>query len=79
MCRRSLNIVTAVSGPLLFEVNQSLPYFVAFSLNTAWAIVLLITFKHREAKIMEKIESIEVLRKIGLNSTMKYDMKEIMA
>ena len=48
VCRRTLNTVTAISGPVLFEIYPPLPFIVAGVLTTIWTIFLIIAFKRRE-------------------------------
>jgi hypothetical protein len=48
-------------------------------LNTAWAIFLIISFKKREAKVKEVINSIDNIRKSGLYDSIQYETREILA
>ncbi len=43
--RRSFNVVTALTGPVLFGISPRLPYFVAGSVTCAWSIVLFVAFR----------------------------------
>jgi hypothetical protein len=45
--RRSCNVITAVTGPLLFSVLPQLPYIVAGVVTALWTLVLVIVIKHR--------------------------------
>ena len=53
--RRSLNVVTALTGPLLFGVYPRLPYFVAGGVTLIWTVVLFCAFKCRVKKTLEAI------------------------
>jgi hypothetical protein len=45
--RRSCNVITAVTGPLLFSVLPQLPYIVAGVVTALWTMLLVIVIKHR--------------------------------
>lgn len=45
--RRSINCVTAVTGPLLFGILPRLPYIVAGSLTLLWTCFLFLAFRRR--------------------------------
>eukprot|EP00961_Rhodomonas_salina_P032936 443554-Rhodomonas_salina.1 len=45
--RRSLNVVTAVTGPFLFGVWPRLPYMVAGGLSWAWVILIVVLIERR--------------------------------
>ena len=45
--RRSCNVITAVTGPLLFSVFPQLPYIVAGVVTALWTLVVVIVIKHR--------------------------------
>ena len=53
--RRTLNVVTALTGPILFGINPRFPYYVAGSATLTWTIVLFILFKLRMEKTVEAI------------------------
>ena len=53
--RRSLNVVTALTGPLLFGVYPRLPYFVAGGFTLIWTTVLYGAFKCRFKMTLEAI------------------------
>eukprot|EP00584_Thalassiosira_punctigera_P018166 CAMPEP_0172575466 /NCGR_PEP_ID=MMETSP1067-20121228/137229_1 /TAXON_ID=265564 ORGANISM="Thalassiosira punctigera, Strain Tpunct2005C2" /NCGR_SAMPLE_ID=MMETSP1067 /ASSEMBLY_ACC=CAM_ASM_000444 /LENGTH=477 /DNA_ID=CAMNT_0013368117 /DNA_START=252 /DNA_END=1685 /DNA_ORIENTATION=- len=53
--RRSLNVVTALTGPVLFGVYPRLPYFVAGGITLIWSVVLFVVFKKRVKCTVEKI------------------------
>ncbi|KAL9183453.1 hypothetical protein ACHAXT_004309 [Thalassiosira profunda] len=53
--RRSLNVITALTGPLLFSVYPRLPYLVAGGVTLLWTAVLYVAFKQRTASTAEKI------------------------
>lgn len=45
--RRSLNVVTALTGPVLFGIIPALPYYVAGGITLAWTVMITILFKVR--------------------------------
>ena len=45
--RRSINCLTAVTGPLLFGILPRLPYIVAGSLTLLWTCFLFLAFRRR--------------------------------
>ena len=53
--RRSFNVVTAITGPLLFSAFSRLPYIVAGSVTASWLIFLIIVVQKRMRKNDEKI------------------------
>ncbi|CAM9521592.1 unnamed protein product, partial [Heterosigma akashiwo] len=50
--RRSLNVVTALTGPVLYGVYPRLPHFVAGFTTLLWAILLFVAFKMRIANTL---------------------------
>jgi hypothetical protein len=56
--RRSLNVVTALTGPILFGINPRFPYYIAGSATLCWTIVLFILFKLRLDKTVEVISDL---------------------
>lgn len=53
--RRSLNVITALTGPVLYGYYPRLPYFVAGGITLLWAILLYVAFKIRIAKTHKKL------------------------
>jgi hypothetical protein len=53
--RRSLNVVTALTGPVLFGIYPRLPYFVAGGITLLWTIMLFIVFKLRTEHIVKAV------------------------
>ena len=53
--RRSLNVATALTGPILFGINPRFPYYVAGSTTLCWTILLFILFKRRMEKTVKVI------------------------
>eukprot|EP00956_Cyclotella_meneghiniana_P002780 scaffold3275_cov70-Cyclotella_meneghiniana.AAC.7 len=53
--RRSLNVVTALTGPLLFGVYPRIPYFVAGGVTLIWTTILYGAFKSRFKKTLAAI------------------------
>lgn len=53
--RRSLNVVTALTGPVLYGIFPRLPYYVTGAITICWAMMLLIMFKFRMKNTSEII------------------------
>lgn len=45
--RRSLNVITALTGPVFYSLYPRLPYFVAGGITLIWTVVLFIAFKRK--------------------------------
>jgi len=56
--RRSLNVVTALTGPILFGINPRYPYYIAGSATLCWTMLLFILFKLRLEKTVEVISDL---------------------
>lgn len=56
--RRSLNVVTALTGPILFGINPRFPYYIAGSATLCWTVMLFILFKLRLEKTVEVISDL---------------------
>ena len=60
--RRSLNVATAVTGPLLYSVYPALPYLVAGVVTGLWTILLVVVMSRRSKanySIIRKAKGIE--------------------
>jgi len=53
--RRCLNVITAFTGPVLFEIFPRLPYFVAGIITLLWTIMLYVAFKVRTERVTQEI------------------------
>lgn len=53
--RRTLNCITALTGPIFFGIFPRLPYFVAGGVTLIWTAVLFVAFKYRLNTILETI------------------------
>jgi len=53
--RRSLNVITAVSGPVLFGIYPRLPYIVAGAITLLWTVFLAIAFKLRMESTLQEV------------------------
>jgi len=53
--RRSLNVVTALTGPLFYGFYPRLPYIVAGGITFAWTILLFVVFKYRMKVIINEV------------------------
>jgi hypothetical protein len=60
--RRSCNVITAITGPLLFSVSPQLPYIVAGVLTALWTLVLVIVIKHRMRSNRKGMDTDEIPR-----------------
>jgi hypothetical protein len=60
--RRSFNVITAVTGPLLFSVLPQLPYIVAGVVTALWTLVLVIVIKHRMRSNRKVLDTDDVPR-----------------
>lgn len=54
--RRSFNVVTAVTGPVLFAILPRLPYIVAGSVTGAWLVILVFVIMRRMKRSNAKLE-----------------------
>jgi len=83
--RRSLNVITALTGPVLFGVYPRLPYFVAGGITLIWTVVLFVVFKRRMKDTVERIsqktgrDPMEVSQRFNFarSETMRALMKKI--
>ena len=53
MLRRIVNVITAVSGPVLFGLNPRLPYYVAGSLTALWTMLLCACLEFQRTKALK--------------------------
>ncbi len=60
--RRSFNVVTAITAPVLFGVMTRLPYLVAGSITALWLVILVVVITRRTKKSDAKISSDTRLR-----------------
>jgi hypothetical protein len=58
--RRSCNVITAVTGPLLFSVLPQLPYIVAGVVTALWTLVLVIVIKHRMSSSRDLMDTDDI-------------------
>ncbi len=54
--RRSFNVVTAITGPVLFGILPRLPYIVAGSVTGVWLVILVFVITRRTKKSNAKLE-----------------------
>ena len=74
--RRTLNVVTALTGPILFGINPRFPYYVAGSATLCWTIMLFILFKLRLEKTVEVISDITGRREESVRFRMSFATNE---
>jgi len=55
--RRSLNVVTALTGPVLYGIIPRLPYYVAGGVTLAWTIMIFILFKIRADRTIVELST----------------------
>jgi len=55
--RRSLNVVTALTGPVLYGIIPRLPYYVAGGITLAWTIMIFILFKIRTKQTITELST----------------------
>jgi hypothetical protein len=70
--RRSLNVVTAITGPLLYSIGPALPYIVAGIATGVWTIFLYIVIKRRKKlnySIIRKAKGVDKNDKISKKRT----------
>jgi len=70
--RRSLNVVTAITGPLLYSIGSALPYIVAGIATGLWTIFLYIVIKRRKSlnySIIRKAKGVDKNDKISKKRT----------
>jgi len=53
--RRSLNVVTALSSPILYGIFARFPYFIAGGITFLWTFMLFMVFQHRTRQTINKI------------------------
>ena len=82
ICRRTLNTVTAITGPLLFEILPQSPFIVSASLSIVWTVVLILAFKAR-AKTVNQIIQKNIMATNSHQSCVfkiaSYQLQEILA
>ena len=73
---RSLNVVTALTGPVLYGINPRFPYYVAGSTTLCWTIMLIILFRRRLEKTVEVICDMTGRNKTSVMYRMSYATEE---
>jgi hypothetical protein len=57
--RRSMNVITAVTGPRLYSIMPQLPYLIAGSITLVWAVLIMIVLSKRtkanQQEVMDKV------------------------
>lgn len=78
--RRSCNVVTAVTGPILFGILPQLPYIVAGSVTALWTIILAWVILHRSKANQQIMSHSHIPESVSsfFNST-TFSRKEIIA
>ena len=71
--RRTLNVVTALTGPVLFGINPRLPYYAVGTFNVFWTILLFALFKFR----MEKTSAV-ISDKTGESCSVSFATGEVL-
>lgn len=77
--RRSLNVVTALTGPILFGVHRRLPYLVAGIITLSWTVVLFVFFRRRVEKTVEQLSTITGRSKESVKTRCSFSTAEIVS
>mmetsp|Transcript_14153 Transcript_14153/g.20084 ORF Transcript_14153/g.20084 Transcript_14153/m.20084 type:complete len:586 (+) Transcript_14153:229-1986(+) len=80
VARRGFDVVTAITGPVLFGVYARLPYLVAGSITVLWLVILAVVIKRRMDKSDEKISGDNSMRGSVVEEfkRMSFAKKEVM-
>ena len=73
--RRSLNVATAVTGPLLYSVYPALPYLVAGVVTGLWTILLVVVMSRRSKANYSIIRKAKGIEKGNEEHKKKMDLK----
>ena len=73
--RRFLNVVTAVTGPILYGVYPALPYLVAGVVTGLWTILLVVVISRRSSANYNVIRKAEGVQKGDEEHKKKMHMK----
>lgn len=76
--RRSGNVITAITGPILYGILPQLPYIVAGSVTALWTIVLALVIRHRTNDRVNIVKNSEPTVSELFDST-TFTQKEIIA
>ena len=75
-------MVTAITGPVLFNIYPTLPFLIAAALSIIWTVVLTLAFRSRERTVNAIVQK-EIISKHAHASCvfkiMKYPLLEILA
>merc|ERR1712160_153719 len=74
--RRSLNVITALTGPPLFGILPRLPYFVAGGITIVWTIGLYFAFKFRVKTTVKAISLETGCRKGCVRENVNFTLSE---
>ena len=77
VARRSLNVATAVSGPILYGIFRPLPYIVAGTTTMIWVIMLVIAFKFRTKRTRRSLANAVGRSERSLDSLMSFQTMEV--
>jgi hypothetical protein len=73
--RRSLNVVTAITGPILYSVYPQLPYLVAGVVTGLWTILLVVVISRRSSANYSIIRKAKGVQKGDEERKKKVQMK----
>ena len=75
--RRSLNVVTALTGPVLFGIYPRMPYFVAGVITLLWATGMTIAFRFRVKETSNEISEKLGRNRKSVNMAMSFATREV--
>ena len=80
VARRGFDVITAITGPVLFGILPRLPYFVAGSVTVLWLVILAAVIKRRMDKSDVKIAGDRSMRSsvVAEFKRMSFTKKEVM-
>jgi len=81
VARRFCNVITAITGPLLYGIYSRLPYIIAGSVSGIWlivlAIVILMRMKKNQIKLASDPELMQSISEHGINFTNSEIVKRV--
>lgn len=82
ICRSFLNTITAITGPILFNIQPQLPFVIAAIISIIWTGVLILAFRTRSKTVKSIIQQAILSRNPQLSCVFKiktYQLQEILA
>ena len=75
--RRSLSVVTALTGPVLYGIIPRLPYYIAGGITLAWTIMIFVLFKIRTKQTVTELSTKTGLSKREIKSGWSFATREV--